>query len=1178
MAKSQVERYEQLLAGDPTSTVFVELAKALIARGDCLRALEVCSQGLTHHPRSVAGRVQWGKALIHLNRPAEAMEQFDQAMAIDRDNPYAYNLISEVLLKRGLYRSALPILRKAVALQPEDGRMRGWLEQTQAALAGGPAPALQDGPQEAPPEGGAEEPALPPASAAPAASTTLVDDRTVSGMQIPAELLAQMVPPPEERHPEHAAPFPTPTPTPAGRARPGPVRGPVPRLTPVGHEPLPPPVFAPGEEEGGEAGGAGERTEVMRAGDLQRAVEAARQAQEGGGGGAGGLLGDLPPPPADEPRPSSPAAGHRTASRAGAPRRGGGLLADLPELAETSGAAGATAPAAGVRGAAAGGEETAEAAARAYEQELKKRLGVEGGGAAPAPGARRRTLMLAAAAVGVAALGAFLFFFISTRKDFGGRDLQGALAEARRLVAEDTPASLDSALLTLAAAVGMDEGDAEAWALTGLAQAMRAAEHGGGAAARTAAHEALAREGVAEAHPGVKLAADWLLAQGAARAAEEARVLASPLEDAHVHALAGRLLLARGEPGPALSRFQKALQLDPQHGRALLSLGDYYRREGDVKQALAMYERVGAAHPERVLGLAELHLQQGQELQAAARELEAVPAAALATPALSVRHKVVLGRVRSALGLHPEALAALQEALASLGGEASGPLGLEVQLALSEARRLAGDGAGAQAAAEAALALAPRGGADARADEALEALGRALLARDRERDALGRLGPEGAGRRAALVRGLARARLGEWKAARGELARTAVGGRYPPEAVVTLALADAAEGAPERAQEVLEKVLLSTRKARSEVRVALGRVYWQRGAFDKARSQFEEAMREPDGAEGACALGRLFLSQGALEQALEPLQRAAAAQPEHGEARDALGRALLGLGRTEQALKQFEAWQLETPGAARAHRGHAHALYLLGRLEQAEGAAGRAVKLDPTDAAASRLEALVLAARGEGERAFRSLQRANRLDPRDPDTFCEIGLTLLRRGQADNATKAFEAALREDPRAACGLAGRHLAGPPDRRAAPAVARRLRQLVEEAPYSWDKALARTALSRALLAGGAATEARAAAEQAVAQMPVSGWAHQALGEAALRGRDTAGALQAFERAVQLDPGNAPLRLALAEALADSEAGAPRAVEAYEAFLRLDAPAAEQARVRKLLPALRRRAEGR
>ena len=164
MAKSMVEKYEQILSADPGSMVFVELAKALLDRGDSKRAIDVCQDGLQHHPESVVGRVLWGKALISVGKPAEAMQQFDEAIAVDRENPYAYNLIGEVLLHKGLHRSALPILKKAVALQPNDTRVRQWLDQTTRALNGekvtaqpqyttvDPVPGTTSDPQPSPPQ------------------------------------------------------------------------------------------------------------------------------------------------------------------------------------------------------------------------------------------------------------------------------------------------------------------------------------------------------------------------------------------------------------------------------------------------------------------------------------------------------------------------------------------------------------------------------------------------------------------------------------------------------------------------------------------------------------------------------------------------------------------------------------------------------------------------------------------------------------------------------------------------------------------------------------------------------------------------------------------------------------------------------------------------------------------
>ena len=110
------------------------------------KAIATCQQGLTHHPNSVSGRVLWGKALINAGKAADAMKQFDLAVNIDKDNPHAYNLIGEALLRKGLYRSALPILRRAAGLQPNNARVQEWLEKTKQALAGGPAPVLGDAP------------------------------------------------------------------------------------------------------------------------------------------------------------------------------------------------------------------------------------------------------------------------------------------------------------------------------------------------------------------------------------------------------------------------------------------------------------------------------------------------------------------------------------------------------------------------------------------------------------------------------------------------------------------------------------------------------------------------------------------------------------------------------------------------------------------------------------------------------------------------------------------------------------------------------------------------------------------------------------------------------------------------------------------------------------------------
>src|SRR5262249_50279630 len=259
------------------------------------------------------------------------------------------------------------------------------------------------------------------------------------------------------------------------------------------------------------------------------------------------------------------------------------------------------------------------------------------------------------------------------------------------------------------------------------------------------------------------------------------------------------------------------------------------------------------------------------------------------------RRELAVGRLQAARGDYEEAIKRLGE-----GVRAFRPRAFEFQLALGDVSRAAGKIDAAQAAYESALGLRPH------SEEGEEGVGRALIARDRERELLSRLPVQSDARRISLVRGMAFARLGDWKRARTELSKTQVGGKYPSEVAIYLALADAAEGQPERAQSVLEKLLASSKRARGDVRVAVGSVYWQRGLLDKARSQFEEAAKEPDDYEGSCSLGRLLLSIGSVEAALEPLGKAARRNAFHGEARHAPGPAPLQLGRRPEALARAE--------------------------------------------------------------------------------------------------------------------------------------------------------------------------------------------------------------------------------------------------------------------------------
>jgi hypothetical protein len=81
MSKSVVDKYSQILAQDPSSTVFVELAKAFIDKGDHPRAIEVSD--LHHADAHLPLGERRGATLLVALRPWE----LDEFRALRRKKP-----------------------------------------------------------------------------------------------------------------------------------------------------------------------------------------------------------------------------------------------------------------------------------------------------------------------------------------------------------------------------------------------------------------------------------------------------------------------------------------------------------------------------------------------------------------------------------------------------------------------------------------------------------------------------------------------------------------------------------------------------------------------------------------------------------------------------------------------------------------------------------------------------------------------------------------------------------------------------------------------------------------------------------------------------------------------------------------------------------------------------------
>ena len=1302
MSKSMVEKYEQMLSQDPTSTVFVELARAYLDKGENEKAIEVCKQGCSHHPSSVAGRVLWGKGLINSGKAAEAMQQFDAAVNIDKENPHAYNLISEVLLRKGLYRSALPILRKASALQPNDNRIKQWLEQARTALAGGPAPVLYDE-TSVNTKALAEQPAAP-LTVEPVTSVAPVVAEPAAKPSGPRARPAPAADPPPPAKPSgpraRPASEPPPPPTPTGEvpqadpdvfaaftpAKADPRAEPtvlmsaytpeagvggrptlevptqtaqIPEAWPsaprsMDHKPGPPvptmelplvpgaassnpddnrptmeipvamgtltpssqdlPMVMGSMEERSSTAelplqgpvaeapdpfaalGRSESTETFRG--LTSTFQALQEAE------AAPLPVPLGPSPSDPSMPSiipsaelqlpaslpaEPAKNNLLEDVVSAqsemptsefrmpgmnpgvvggappvlkpvPSGGGGLLDEIPDSPLEPPSA-LEAPRVEFS------TQATEAIAKEYERELREKLSAK---QQEKTFFQKHGLKVGVAAVVLVVGIALATSFVVTRQKHGGENLETALAKGLVAINADTKEQYTLGVQALEQALSMDESNVDAWGNIALAKAILYAEHGGALSDREAARAAIEKPKVREAHPELGIVVDYLTADAAELAGRRQQLLSSDLNQSVVEAQAGRVLLSDKKLEDAFKHLQKATELNSRNLRALVALGEYYLVSEDYESAariLSTAETLSKFHPQRVMGLAEARLELGREAQEALGDLEGLPANAAVPDALKGRYTLLLGRAQSAAARHDDAAKTLTDGLA-----ANKELAFEFQMALGMAGRNAGRMAEAQKAYDEAIKVRPK------SEEAKEGLGRVLLARSREKELLERLKGDADQRKIALVRGIAAARIEDNRRARAELDRTRVNGKYPAEAVVYLALLDAAEEGGDKALQALEKLVTTTKRNKSTAQIALARVYMKRNELTKARAQLEEAARDPQDYEANALLGQLYLEAVDMgvppETALAPLQKAVERNGSHGPSRHLLIRTYLALGQLPEATKQVESWTADNPTSEDAWTDAAFVYLHSGKLKEAEAAIAKGVKPDSDDVLAFRVKAQVLFARGDARNAFASLERANKLNPKDAETFCEIGNAFVRQGNTDTAIKAYEAARRENAKVLCGLVGPHHARPSAKGARPTPKEELLALQKQAFSSWDKALVDASLARVLLEERDLKNALEMAESATRTDPFSAPAWFAMAEVARKQKNETKALESYGKAAEYDQSWSAARLSYADALMRTGGdGAKRALPEYEAVLGLSQNEGDLARVKKVVTALKK-----
>jgi tetratricopeptide (TPR) repeat protein len=173
----------------------------------------------------------------------------------------------------------------------------------------------------------------------------------------------------------------------------------------------------------------------------------------------------------------------------------------------------------------------------------------------------------------------------------------------------------------------------------------------------------------------------------------------------------------------------------------------------------------------------------------------------------------------------------------------------------------------------------------------------------------------------------------------------------------------------------------------ADAHYTLGVLYWQRGEFDKATGELEQAIRDqPNYAEAHYTLGTILKQQGKLPEAAAALREAIRLQPDFAGAHTTLAAVLRQLGDSQGAAEEAKAGakiaaSTNNLQAATFSTNSGKRLLGAGDIDGAIAQFQSAIHSEPNYAAAHYQLGLALQQRGEKEEAKREFQKAVELDP-----------------------------------------------------------------------------------------------------------------------------------------------------------------------------------------------------
>lgn len=342
--------------------------------------------------------------------------------------------------------------------------------------------------------------------------------------------------------------------------------------------------------------------------------------------------------------------------------------------------------------------------------------------------------------------------------------------------------------------------------------------------------------------------------------------------------------------------------------------------------------------------------------------------------------------------------------------------------------------------------------------------------------------------------------------------------------------------------------LIRVEPGNADVRLLLGSLLMEADDRTGSIEQLREAVRlRPKSAEAENALGEAYQKFGDAAGAREAFQRAVSIDPRFGVAQLNLGQVLLAAGEVKLASEHLDR-AIELLGrnddAATGHYLRAKAYTASGDVQQAAAHLQEAVKIRPafgeawSDLGQARRSLL------DSAGALQAFETAVRLHPEDPVAQYRLGAECLRQGKAHVAIEHLEKAYKLNPNDQSTLNSLQMALRQDGKVDEAnlFKQKLADLLREKDRINRNQLTAITLNNEGAQLEASKDLRGAVEkyrQAAALYPEMVGIHVNYAVALLRlGRWTEG-LQELHEALLRDPGDAKIKAALKDALAQAPA---------------------------------------